>query len=232
MPNKKTKRKSKICNLCKSRRLRKSRKSRKLKGGAVLPIEYFGKNSGRYSTNNVNNKSAYGKVKAQSYGVINPDNTTGPKNLGPYPRASTQTGGRKTRYRKRRCRFHQRGRGFFDKVTGYFTDEKVPQEESEKKENMYNKFTNLFKEETKEEPKQEPKKGMFGMFEEQPKQEPKKGMFGMFEEETKEESEQKPDRYAWGSMVSNNGGKRNTKKKSKRKNRRKNKQKSKKSRRK
>ena len=203
MPNKKTKRKSKkICNLCKSRRLRKSRKSRKsrkLKGGAVLPSEYFGKNSGRYSTNNVNNKSAYGVVKAQSYGVINPDNTTGPKNLGPYPRASTQTGGRKTRYRKRRCRFHQRGRGFFDKITGYITDKEVPQEEPEKKENMYNKFTNLFKE---EQPKQEPKKeSMFDTFtkEKEPKKE-EKSMFGMFEEQP----EQKPDSYTWGSMISNN----------------------------
>ena len=47
------------------------------------------------NNSNVQHKSAYGNVKSQSYGVVNPDNTTGPHNLGPYPNAVSQTGGKR-----------------------------------------------------------------------------------------------------------------------------------------
>ena len=116
------------------------------KGGAVLPSEFFGNNSGRYSINNSNvqNKSAYGPVKSQSYGVVNADNTTGPKNLGPYPNAVSQTGGlRKNRLRKNRCRYHQCGKGLMDKLKKFIGEE--PKVEVEPKRKPFlDRFSHLF----------------------------------------------------------------------------------------
>jgi len=90
----------------KSKSVRRSRRrsgNRKYKsrGGAVLPSEYFGKNSGNYSANaGAACPSAYGVTKATSHGVILPGNVTGP-NLGPGPRASgSQTGGKRRRSRR------------------------------------------------------------------------------------------------------------------------------------
>ena len=63
------------------------------KGGTVLPIEYFGRDSGRYGPNNNTNSSAYGKVYATSHGSQIKNNLLGP-DLGPYPNnTSIRTGG-------------------------------------------------------------------------------------------------------------------------------------------
>ena len=116
-----------------------------LKGGNVLPSEFFGNKSGRYSVNNSNvqHKSAYGNVKSQSYGVVNPDNTTGPHNLGPYPNAVSQTGGK--RFKKNRCRYHQCGKGLMEKLRNIFED-KTDKNITQKSNPMKNRFSHLFPE--------------------------------------------------------------------------------------
>ena len=80
----------------------KNRKHKKYQsGGRVsLPIEYFGGNSGRYfpegSPELVPANSAYGNTFATSHGTQIGNNMMGP-DLGPYPNASQQTGGRRKR---------------------------------------------------------------------------------------------------------------------------------------
>mgnify|MGYP000914746093 CR=1 FL=1 len=78
-----------------------SRINKKLKGGnaTLMPSEYYGGNSGRFSDNAFSNpgKSAYGEYLPKSFGVPNTDNTTGP-NLAVYPNSSNAlTGGRRKR---------------------------------------------------------------------------------------------------------------------------------------
>ena len=69
---------------------------KKMRGGnsTTHSAEYFGKESGSYSTNPPSGDiGAYGKINSVSHGHINMDGTTGP-NLSSYPNASLiQTGG-------------------------------------------------------------------------------------------------------------------------------------------
>ena len=86
------------------RRKPRTRTNRKLsmRGGTVLPSEYFGKDSGRYSPEEFSNPGdfAYGKYTPQSYGEDFSDMSHGP-NMGVYPDGTKQqTGG----YRKRRIK--------------------------------------------------------------------------------------------------------------------------------
>jgi len=100
----------------KSRRKQRRKYNKCMNGGArVLPSEYFGKESGRYATNNDNplnvNTLTYGKMQAVSQGTLNELGSRGP-NLAPYL---------------------QKGSGILDNVVDLFTNKK---EEEEKKHDV------------------------------------------------------------------------------------------------
>ena len=89
--------------LSKSRSKSRSR-SRSMRGGTVMPSEYFGVNSGRYMSDPPTNQAGpYGDYVAQSFGQQGPhQNAVGP-NLFVSPNSSTQqTGGARRRRRVRR----------------------------------------------------------------------------------------------------------------------------------
>ena len=139
-------------------------------GRPVKPIEYYGGNSGRYSSNanNTVNRSAYGPVSSRSYGTINQNNSTGPLNLAPYPNAtSMQTGGKRRRrrsrccrrYRNQRCSADQRnnlpsqsGRGFLDTFKSYLPGDDENHEDNENRKiedqtdkHLFPQVPNIFK---------------------------------------------------------------------------------------
>lgn len=107
-------------NITRKPRTRTNRKrSNRMHGGTVLPSEYFGKDSGRYSPEEFSNPGefAYGKYTPQSYGENFDGKSHGP-NLGVYPDSSNQqTGGYKKRRinrkskKSRRTRRNRRTRG-------------------------------------------------------------------------------------------------------------------------
>ena len=94
---------NRIRNIRRKLRRRSNRKrSNRMRGGTVLPSEYFGKDSGRYSPEEFSNPGdfAYGKYTPQSYGEDFSDMSHGP-NMSVYPDSTKQqTGG----YRKRRIK--------------------------------------------------------------------------------------------------------------------------------
>ena len=88
----------------------KSLIKRRMRGGksTVMPSEYFGKASGRYSAEEFSNPGefAYGVYTPQSYGENFDGKSHGP-NMGVYPASSMQqTGG----YRKRKSKRNRRSK--------------------------------------------------------------------------------------------------------------------------
>ena len=78
--------------------------NKKLKGGNAtsMPIEYFGGDSGRFSTESFSNPGtfAYGDYTPQSFGEPFQGDMTGP-NIGMYPNSTNAlTGGRRNKKRR------------------------------------------------------------------------------------------------------------------------------------
>ena len=77
--------------------------NRQRAGAVRMPSEYFGVDSGRYTTDTLAGQCnhAYGEPYAVSQGMQNPGGSYGP-NLGAYPDGTgTQTGGKRRRRRSR-----------------------------------------------------------------------------------------------------------------------------------
>jgi len=88
-------------------KLSKSRsksRSRSMRGGTVMPSEYFGVNSGRYMSDPPTNQAGpYGDYIAQSFGQQGPhQNAVGPNLFVSPNTANQQTGGARRRRRVRR----------------------------------------------------------------------------------------------------------------------------------
>jgi hypothetical protein len=87
--------------------------NKRQRAGAVrMPSEYFGVDSGKYTTDALAGQCdhAFGKAYAVSQGMQNPGGSYGP-NLGAYPNGNgTQTGGRRRRSRSRKNKSQKRKR--------------------------------------------------------------------------------------------------------------------------